>query len=77
MGSGRNPWLAKMSKGKKRENSGSLLNCFILGRSTGILQIGWFVCLFGGLGDRGGGSITESIQTVIILQQLVVYSFLT
>lgn len=56
MGSGmdwRNPWLAKMSKGKKRENSGSLLHCFILGRFiTGILQIGWFVCF---LGVRGSG----------------------
>lgn len=65
-----------MSKGKKKRKHWQSSQLFHT-RKINWNPSNWLVCLFGGSGDRGGGSITESIQTVIIIQQLVVYSFLT
>lgn len=66
-----------MSKGKKKRKHWQSSQLFHT-RKIYWNPSNWLVCLFvWGFGDRGGGSITESIQTVIIIQQLVVYSFLT
>lgn len=80
MGSGmdwRNPWLAKMSKGNKKRKHWQSSQLFHT-RKIYWNPSNWLVCLFLGGSVVGVGNLLLSpIQTVIIPQQMVVFSFLT